>query len=266
MTEENKALASVSEVQDQGGENSPAADVKEVVTATTEESQKQQERTEKTPEQKRLAELAFRAREAERKAHELTEREADLRRQLEEAKAGKGGGPKAEDFESYEAYLEARQDWVLEQKLSERSKKSEEESRQSKAKEESSRKAARIESVMTEGATAYQDFEGTVRSLTEAVTNPEEIRMALDACLDSDVAKDLLYYLGKNQSVVSSLRNMTPTQQAREIGRLEERLQSKKTTAAPEPVQPLKGTGGRVTSDTPPTDPIKYREWRAKQK
>lgn len=266
MSDQNTAPAAEPSAQVPGGAASPEAAEKEVVTATTDESQQPQERPEKTPEQKRLADLAFRAREAERKAKEATDREAALQKQLEEVRAGKGGAPKQEDFESYEAFLEARQDYLLDQKLNERTRKSEEESRQSKAKEESSRKAARLESVVTDGAATYKDFNETLQGLTETVADPEEIRMALDACLESDAAKDLLYYLGKNPSVVSSLRNMTPTQQAREIGRLEERLQSKKPTAAPDPVQTLKGNGGRATSDVPPADPAKYREWRAKQK
>lgn len=241
------------------------ADVKEDVTATSDETQK---RPEKTPEQKRLAELAYEAREAKRlakaEAEARAQERAEFERQLEEARAGKGGAPKAEDFDSYEAYLDARADWLVDQKLQQQTKKSAEEQQKAKAAEDKARKAARLESVVTSGAESFKDFHATLQALDEAVANPEEVREALDLVLESDKAPDLLYYLGKNPSVVAKLSEMPPRMQAREIGRLEALFESKKLTAAPAPVETLKGNGGRVTSDAPPTDPAKYREWRAK--
>lgn len=245
-----------------GGADSPVADAKEDVTATSEEAQK---RPEKTPEQKRLAELAFEAREAKRQAKAEAEARERLERELEEARAGKGGAPKAEDFDSYEAYLDARADWLVDQKLKEQSKKSAEDAKKAKAAEEMTRKQARVDSMVSSGASSYKDFDATLQALNEAVANPDDIRGALEVVIESDRAADLMYYLGKNPSVVAKLSGMNPVHQAREIGRLEALFESKKLTNAPAPADTLKGNGGRVTSDTPPTDPEKYRQWRAKQ-
>lgn len=245
------------------GADSPVADVKEVVTATTEDAPA---KVEKTPEQKRLAELAYEAREARRQKAAADEAMTELKQQLEDLKAGKGNAPAPDAFESYDEYLRELTKWEVRQELSQHQKKSEEGAKKAKAFEERERKAARLESVVTSGAESYKDFHATLQALDSAVANPEELRGALDVVLESDKASDLIYYLGKNPSVVASLTGMSAIQQAREIGRLEEKLQSKKLTAAPAPVETLKGTGGRVTSDTPPSDPAKYREWRAKQR
>jgi hypothetical protein len=248
------------------GASGAVADVKEVVTATTDETQKteiDQSGKEKSDRDKRLAEFAFKAREAERRAKAEAEARADLERQLEEARAGKGGAPKAEDFESYELYLDARADWLVDQKLQTQTKKSADEAKKAKQIEEQSRKAARVESVMTTGAESYKDFDTTLQAI-EAVANPDEIRGALDVALESEKAADVLYYLGKNPSEVAKLKQLSPLNQAREIGRLEALFESKKLTAAPPPPNTAKGNGGRVTSDKAPTDPAEYRKWRAK--
>lgn len=246
------------------GAESPVADVKEVATAATDEAQeaKTEPTAEKSKADKRLAELAFEAREAKRQAKAEAEARAELERQLEEARAGKGGAPKAEDFDSYDAYLDARADWLVTEKLKAQSSKQAEEAKKAKRIEEQTRKAARVESVMTSGAESYKDFDTTLQVI-ETVANPDEIRGALDAILESEKAPDVLYYLGKNPSEIAKLVQLSPLMQAREIGRLEAKLESKKLTAAPAPVQPLKGNGGRVTSDRPPTDPAEYRKWRA---
>lgn len=248
------------------GASSPVADVKEVATAATEGTPKTENdkaHEDKSERDKRFAALAYEAREAKRQAKAEAEARAELERQLEEARAGKGGAPKSEDFESYEAYLDARAEWLVEQKLQTQSKKSAEEQKKAKQIEEQSRKAARVESVMTSGAESFKDFDTTLQAI-EAVANPDEIRGALDAVLESEKAADLLYFLGKNPSEVAKLKQLTPLMQAREIGRLESRIEPNKLTAAPPPPDTLKGNGGRVTSDKPPTDPEDYRKWRQK--
>lgn len=247
----------------QEGADSPIADVGEDATAALSESPA---KVEKTPEQKRLAELAYEAREAKRQQKAETERREALERELEEFKAGKGKAPTADAFESYEEYLDARADWLVSQKLQEREKASAVEAKKAKALEETERKVARVQEVMGGGAESYKDFTATVEALNASMPDPDKFRGALDTTLESEKASDILYYLGKNPSVVAKLAAMSPLNQAREIGRLEEKFESKKLTAAPAPVTPLKGNGGRVTSDKPPTDPAEYRKWRAKQK
>lgn len=247
------------------GASSPSADVKEVVTATTEAGQAQE--SEKDESQKLAAKLAFEAREAKRAAKAAEEaRQHDreeFERRIAELASGKGGEPKPEDFESYDEYLEKRQDWRLDQKLQERDKAGEQKAREAKKAEERAHKLTLVESVMTKGAESFKDFGATLEALNSAI-DPTDFREGLDAALESDKAADILYYLGKNPSLALELSGKSHREQVKAIGRLEERFGSKKLTAAPPPVDTLKGNGGRVTSDTPPTDPVKYREWERK--
>lgn len=261
MSEEN--TPDVAPIAAQEGAESPIADVRDDATAAPSESPA---KAEKTPEQKRLAELAYEAREAKRQQKAEMERRESIERELEDLKAGKGKAPTADAFESYEDYLDARADWLVTQKLQEREKVKADGAQKAKAIEETERKVARVHEVMDGGAESYKDFAATVEALNASLPDPDKFRGALDTTLESEKASDILYYLGKNPSVVARLAAMTPLNQAREIGRLEEKFESKKLTAAPAPVTPLKGNGGRVTSDKPPTDPAEYRKWRAKQK
>lgn len=245
------------------GVQSPVADAQEVATAATEASH--EAKPEKDDADRKLAaKLAFEAREAKRQAKAEADARMAVEAELQALREGKGAAPKAEDFDSYDSYLDARAEWLVEQKLREQSKKSAEERSKAEQAEAKAHKQARLQSVMDDGAKAYKDFGATLQALDSVVANPTEIQSALDCVLESDRAQDLIYFLGKNPSVVVRLAEMTPLQQAREIGRLEEKLQSKKLTAAPEPPQTVKGTGGRVTSDAPPADPAEYRKWRAK--
>lgn len=252
------------------GAQSPVADVKEDVTATSDETQEtdesRPEKAEKSKADKRLAELAYKAREAERRAKAEAEARAEIERQLEEARAGKGGAPKPEDFESYDEYLREMTRWEVRQETAAIERKRAEEAKKAEQMEAQSRKAARIETVTSTGRDAYHDFDTTLAAFEQAGPNPDEIRAALDEILDSDRAADLLYYLAKNPTEAHKLSTMSPSKQAREIGRLEALFESKKLTAAPPPAKTLKGSGGRVTSDAPPADPVEYRKWRAKQK
>lgn len=247
----------------QEGADSPIADVGENATAALEESPA---KVEKTPEQKRLAELAYEAREAKRQQKAETERREAIERELEEFKAGKGKAPDEGEFDSYSDYLRAVTRWEVQQEMRQREKSQQDEAKKAKALEETERKVARVQEVMGGGAESYQDFAVTVEALNASMPDPDRFRGALDTALESEKASDILYYLGKNPSVVARLAALSPLNQAREIGRLEEKFESKKLTAAPAPVTPLKGNGGRVTSDKPPTDPAEYRKWRAKQK
>lgn len=251
------------------GAQSPDA-VKEVATAATDEAQSPEvdkSTEDKSDRDKRLAALAYEAREAKRQAKAESEaraqERAEFERQLEEARAGKGGAPKPEDFESYDQYLREVTKWEVRQELQQQEKTRAEERKKAEQIETQTRKQVRVESVMTAGAESFKDFATTLQAI-EAVANPDEIREALDVVLESEKAADILYYLGKNPTEVAKLKQLNPLMQAREIGRLEALFESKKLTAAPAPVETLKGNGGRVTSDAPPTDPAKYREWERK--
>lgn len=264
MSSNEIAQAAPDVVATEGAESSTAV-VKEDVTATSDGTQTPAAEPDEKVKQrdKRLAELAYKAREAERERKATAERVVALEAELQAAREGKGGAPRSDDFDSYEAYLDERSKWLFAQQLQQHEKKRTDDQKQAQQLEAQTRKQVRIESVMTSGAESFKDFDTTLQAI-EAVANPDEIREALDVVLESDRAAELLYYLGKNPTEVAKLKQLNPLMQAREIGRLEALFESKKLTAAPPPVETLKGNGGRVTSDKAPADPAEYRKWRAK--
>lgn len=246
------------------------ADVVDDVTAASDEGQHTEtetaEKAEKSKRDKQLADLAYQAREAKRQAKAETERREAIERELEGLRKGEGAEPKPDQFESYEEYLEKRQDWMLDQKLKARDGKSEEQRRKAVESEAQAKKAARLDAVYLQGKESYKDFDKSFEAFAQAIPDPSAIKPALDSVLESERASDLLYYLSKNPSIAARLADMSELGQAREVGRLEGMFEAKKLSNAPAPVSTVKGTGGRVTSNKPPTDPAEYREWKAKQK
>lgn len=242
----------------------------EVETVTDEATASEDEQKEAKPKQdgiqKRINELTRKARENERQAKAEQERREAVERELEALRKGEGAEPKPDKFESYEEYLEAKADWLVEQKLKQHSNKSEADRRRAVEAEETTRKAARLDAVYLEGKESYKDFDETFQAFAEAMPDAVAIKPALDSVLESDRAPDLLYYIAKNPTVASRLADMSPLAQAREIGRLEAMFESKKLTTAPPPPSNLKGTGSRVATNKPPSDPEEYRKWKAKQK
>lgn len=83
--------------------------------------------------------------------------------------------------------------------------------------------------------------------------------------LESDSPHDLAYALGRDPDKARALSQMSPTQAARELGRMEARLslpRAKTQSTAPDPITPIRG------SARPIIDPSKMsnEEYRAKRK
>lgn len=120
----------------------------------------------------------------------------------------------------------------------------------------------------TTQAQAVQSFESRVKELFPdgepaglvAIRELDELPIALQQImLESDVGPKLADHYGANPAELARLSSMTPTQQAREIARIEFSLPAKaapvpaKTaTDAPEPPPSARGSGGKflVAGDT----------------
>lgn len=92
----------------------------------------------------------------------------------------------------------------------------------------------------------------------------EYSRPMLEAVSTSESGPALAYYFGKNPREASRIAHLPPLDAAREIGRLEMKIQSaeKKAPKAPPPVQTVKpgGVGAGFRPDS--NDPEAYRKWR----
>lgn len=266
--------------------NTPAAPAEQQPPATTEQSaqtteqEQQQGQTEgEKPEgaeqqpadkteqpkkggvQKRIDELTRKAHEAEREA--AFWREQAAKSQAPSTDAAK---PARDDFATDADYFEALADWKAEQKVSEFRKQQQAE--------------ALNKAEQNQTATRFELYQERVAASLEAIPDYAEVVGAsdvpaaphvLESILDSDSGPQLAYHLAKNPELAEQLNVMTPVQAAREIGRLEARLAQpkaettppKRTTNAPAPITPVRGSNGKFTKSP---DQMTDAEWYASQR
>ena len=126
-----------------------------------------------------------------------------------------------------------------------------------------------IDAIMERGRGKYKDFNQLVLNnslpITESMT---------EAILQSEVADDLMYYLGSNPAITEKLSKLSPFKAAAEIGKIEAKLTTKvdpvpevrkRATSAPDPITPIRTTG--VTDKDPAAmTPKEYRAWRERNK
>ena len=197
--------------------------------------------------QKRIDKLTKRAAEAERRARDAEAKlaEKDDGKKKPDAQAKE---PNAADYEDYNEYLpdlaafnESQDDDG--KKAEPAPKKSDEEAKPDDNPE--FRDALEdVTDAFEEAAKDYDDFDDVVRSDDLQITEDMVIALA-----ETDDPAGIAYHLGKHTDEAARIAALTPRQQLREIAKLEVKLAdkkpapSKKTTAAPEPVEPVRGAG-----------------------
>jgi hypothetical protein len=203
--------------------------------------------------QKRIDKLRAR----ERAALERAERAEALLAQQERAGGKKGeeaesapesndGEPQPEDFESNKDYVKALVKWERQQ-----------EDKARKAAEERS-KAEAEEAELLDAHTARMDAyaeknEDFVEAIGELRRSGAKLSVAVDrALIESEMGPEVLHELAKNPKELKRINSLGVTAAAREIGKIEARLSKtsepkveiKKVTNAPRPVEPVGGAGG----------------------
>jgi len=144
-------------------------------------------------------------------------------------------------------YLEARQDWQIEQRF-----KAQDAAKQGQQKQQA---ASQLE---TETAKLYPDFASAKNEFNahDLATVPAFMELVND----SENPAELIYFLGKNPDEIDKIGEMTPAQANRYIGRLEARLTEqttatdKKVSAAPKPITPLGSSRGASSANKDPND------------
>lgn len=198
-------------------------------TATTEEDQsdaqaeegQQTERDEKgrfKGVQPRIDELTRARREAEREAAYWKQVAAGQAQPSAQAAPQK---PTPDQYEDYGEYVEALTDWKAEQAVAKR------------MEQDSTRKVAetRTQTFAERQVAARQQMPDY-----DAVVGASEAPISAhvgDALMDSERGPELAYHFAKNPDVLMTLNGMTPTQAAREIGKLEATLPTVKAPVAP---------------------------------
>jgi len=209
--------------------------------------------------QKRIAKLE-RKHERERIAQQTREQ---IAQEQKPSAPSDDPEPKEADFETYGEYLKALAKHEARQMLRAEREAAEQERSKKAQQSEAERYQARQTELIEKGEDKYEDFEDVIKSDTNTYS-----RAAFLAMLESDMGAELLYFLAKNPDEGKRISALPAYAQAKEIGKLEDKLQAKpqkQISKAPEPIKPV--TSGQTNSDVLSDDlPIeKWMELRNKQ-
>lgn len=195
--------------------------------------------------QKRIDRLTKRASEAERRAAEAEARLRELEGKVDSYTTDSDEEPDPGDYESYNDYLDALADWKSAQKG-----KTADDKPQGKAKEKNQEQEpesdpdfddaiAEVTEAFDETRSKYKDFDEVISQQDLTITKD-----MVKALAETDDPGEVAYYLGKHKDEASRIAALPPLAQAKEIGKLEARLQQKpgkKLPSAPDPINPVKG-------------------------
>jgi hypothetical protein len=216
--------------------------------------------------EKRFSELTKARKEAEAKVKELEDRLAAQESFKAPTPAPEANlKPTPDNFKDAFEYAEALADWSANQALERREQ--EVKQKEVEAKRETVIKTwqQKLETTKAE----LPDYEVMVSSSSMSVN--DTVR---DAIIESDVGPRILYELASNDELAEKLSTMTTAGALKMIGKLEAQFEKteepvkaeKKTVAAksnaPEPIRPLRSTGGVADVGMDGND-MSYQQWKA---
>jgi hypothetical protein len=194
---------------------------------------------------KRINKLVWQREEAKREAdywRSQAQRQAQQTTPPEQPKPSNDGRPNVNDprWKTYEEYTEALAEWTADRKIEARLKVEQERSVQTSKQ----RRMAEAMETFNERAEKvrekYPDYDELFDSalISEAMAEP---------ILGSDSGPEIAVYLAKNPDVAKRLYRLDPTSAAREIGKIEAKLddllQENTVSNAPPPMKPIRPKG-----------------------
>ena len=223
--------------------------------------------------EKRFSELTKARKEAEAQAaEERTKREGLEARlaALESVKAPtqapeSNQKPTPDNYKDAFEYAEALADWSAEQALVRREQEVKQKEVEAKREKVISTWQQKLEATKAE----LPDYEDMVASST--VTVNDTVR---DAILESDVGPRILYELASDDEMAEKLSAMTTSSALKLIGKLEAQFEKAEAPAkaerksvaaksnAPEPIRPLRSTGG-VADVAMDGEKLSFQQWKA---
>jgi len=263
---------------------------KELETKSDEELDKESavSKVEKDPVEKRIGKLTKKWRSAERDRDYQKTKRLEVEAELKKLKLTipTTDKPVAEDFEDTATYLEALTEWKVDQRLNTQLAEMNAETEEVKDKQTADDIEEELETVADRGRDKYDDYDELVFDKDLTLTQG-----MIEVIILSDIAEEILYYLGKHPEMSETLSEMSTLKAAKELGKLEVEIAAaipnpnassegditpegetkpkatpkKKTTKTPEPIVPVKATG--VTEQDPlKMSPKEYRAWRESNK
>jgi hypothetical protein len=162
--------------------------------------------------------------------------------------------PKLEDFEDYESYEAAKEDYLISKAEERAAAKIQQQQMQQRMIQQHTAFQERLSAAVEEDPEIAEYVND--RSLT--ISNP-----MLEVIRESEVAPQLIKYLGQNRKEAQKIYNMSPLAAARELGKLEERMiakpkpEVKRVSAAPKPIQPVTLSGSSSVDEAS----LSMEEW-----
>ena len=195
--------------------------------------------------------LAKESRRNERERRELLQMALNGKQQQPEKPQPKvDDGPKREQFEELEDYIEARAEWRAETVVAQR-----------EAKRVAETKAKTWEQKVRETAKEIGDIEDVINNSDVSIT-----AVMQDAIMESDVGPKLAHFLDKNPDEADRIATLSPVAQVRELTKLEDKLKApavKEPSKAPEPITPITGKASASSND--PSDNDSVDDWMKKR-
>jgi hypothetical protein len=196
---------------------------------------------------------------------------AEQLRKVEEAKAqqpkqeepqkSSDAAPKVDDYDSYEAYIEALTEYKTEQRFAQQAERMSQEQQRQKAEAAQRQQAQTVQQRITEGRAKYDDFDEIALSGSVPIT--QEMATAIG---ESELGADIAYYLGNHPDEAVKIATMSPTAQFRALGRLETKLEAQPVNKshAPPPIKPV-SKGAKAIKDPSNMSIDEWMAWRMKQ-
>lgn len=172
--------------------------------------------------------------------------------------------PKIEDFSDYREFQRATAKFDAKQALIDAETELKNDKQKKVYESENQRINGRELEAIERGERKYDDFEDVIRASTIKLSNAAYL-----AIVESDIAEDLFYYLNsaKHADEAKRIDALPEYAQAKEIGKLEDKLAAKNPATpskAPKPIDPVDGSSA-ATKTIEQMTPAEYRELRKKQ-
>ncbi|GMR16368.1 MAG: hypothetical protein BMS9Abin31_0700 [Gammaproteobacteria bacterium] len=233
--------------------------------------------------EKRIGRMTKKQRDTERRLEAVEEENRKLRDKFTaEPEESKTDSPKEEDFETYTEFVDELSKFNAKQAVEVTDK----ETTQQEVNDEPDiipAVASQINDILADGESKYNDFNDVVRNPDLKLTN--EILVEV---IETDSPDEILYFLGKNPDEVDRLNDLTPKAKAREIAKIEAKLDNgeletdetvledseeepekqkptRRQSKAPEPISTIDGEGQHSEKSLNKMTTSEFRAARMKQ-
>ena len=171
--------------------------------------------------------------------------------------------PRQDQFQNYDDYVEALGAWSGRKGYAAEQAKQEKKGREQRAEQARQSFETGVDQIRRQGMAKFEDFEEVAMNESVPITDH-----MLSGLIGSDVAADVLHYLGKHPEEAKQIATMNPWAQARAMGRLESKLSEAPKPAASQAPAPVKPVGSTQSTEPDPhkLEGDEYAKYRRERK